>query len=718
MLNYEIRAGVVGANDAGHSHITDLEVVELGGDEFLFATNRTDGGITMWSTDLKEIGYFAYSGIDTAGSQPDITYFEAGGRDYLLVDDYGLKAVAITEKGFGKVVDLGADFSISATATFDTVTREFIVFGGMDDGSGIVRLRIDDDLTLTGQAVTSDYPDTFAGGVTDLLHVGLGGHDYLLSIAKEDPGITVWEAQKSSFIKNTHTYGTEEGFWIAAPTALETVSVGGVNYALLASSGSSSVTVMEVSPLGELLVTDHVIDDLETSFASTNALAAVNDGEHVWVAAGGSDGVTLFILNEGRLYPIETFNSAAFAGCSKLEITTTDDLLQIYSSSATGQGVSHIAIDTSLFDVTTNTGDKGGDLVLDSSGADTLSGGSGNDIFALSADGQSDTISDFQIGKDRIDLSAWAMLRSSDQLSFQTGPNGPTLSYGDETLLIRSSDGHVLTPSELADCFIFVTHLPSEPIPTLPTPVDPEPVDPTPVDPAPEPQLLFEGSEGHDTLYGNALDNILRGFDGDDILAGLGGHDRLFGGKHADTLKGGTGDDKLIGNGGADVLIGGSGADFIKGGGGSDLVKGGGQSDTIVGQKGDDVLRGQGGDDTISGGSGDDRLFGNKGNDILDGNKGADRIFGNGGDDVIILGTGDVATGGKGSDTFVFTKGRAEITDFNPRHDHLELAGYKLDDLSFNATDAGITIDFGGPNELTLDGVSSVNALISSIEFV
>ncbi|NIY73768.1 hypothetical protein HCZ30_15165 [Marivivens donghaensis] len=708
MLNYEIRAGVVGANDAGHSHITDLEVVKIGGDEFLFSTNRTDGGIIMWSTNLQEIGYFAYSGTDTAGSQPDITYFEAGGRDYLLVDDNGIKAVAISENGFGKVVDLDADFSISATATFDTVTREFIVFGGMDDGSGIVRLRIDDDLTLTGEAVTSDYPDTFAGGVTDLLHVGLEGSDYLLSIASEAPGITVWEAQRSSFIKNAHTYSTDDGLWITAPTALETVDIGGVTYALLASSGSSSVTVMQVSMAGELLLTDHVIDGLETFFANTSALAVCESGEQLWVAAGGSDGVTLFILNEGRLYLIENFNGVEFADCSALEITSADDQILIYASSASGLGVTQVVVDTSMFDVTVNNGDKGGDLVLDTSGSDTLSGGSGEDIFALSADGRTDTISDFQIGKDQIDLSAWDMLRSADQLSFQTDQDGLKLGYGYEILLIKSSDGHVLTPSELAGSFIFTTHLSSEPIPTLPTPVDP----------VPEPQVVFEGSEGHDTLIGNALNNIIRGFDGDDVLAGLDGHDRLFGGKHSDTLKGGNGDDKLTGNGGADVLIGGSGVDTIKSGGGADLAKGGGQSDTLFGQKGDDVLRGQGGDDTISGGSGDDRLFGNKGNDKLDGNQGADRIYGNGGDDVISLGTRDTATGGKGSDTFIFTKGNAEITDFNPRHDHLELTGYELGDLSFHITDAGISIDFGGQNELTLDGVSSVNSLISSIDFV
>ncbi len=708
MLDYEIRAGVVGANDAGHSHITDLEVVKFGGDEFLFSTNRTDGGITMWSTNLKEIGYFAYSGSDTAGSQPDITYFEAGGRDYLLVDDNGIKAVAITENGFGKVFDLGANFSISATATFDTVTREFIVFGGMDDGSGIVRLRIDDDLTLTGQAVTSDYPDTFAGGVTDLLHVNSDGSDYLLSIASEASGITVWDAQKSSFIKNAHTYSTEDGLWIAAPTALETVDIGDVTYALSASSGSSSVTVMQVSPTGELLSTDHVIDGLETSVANANTLAVCESDEQVWVAAGGSDGVTLFILNEGRLYLIETFSGAEFADCSALEIASVDDQIRIYASSTSGQGVTQIVVDTSTFDVTIKTGNQGSDLVLDTPRSDTLAGGSGDDIFALSADGQTDTISDFQIGKDQIDFSMWDKLRSTDQLSFQTSPNGLTLSYRDEILLIKSSDGRVLTPSELADSFIFTTHLSSEPIPTLPTPVDP----------VPEPQAVFEGSEGRDALIGNSLDNIIRGFDGDDVLAGLDGHDRLFGGKHSDTLKGGNGDDKLIGNGGADVLIGGSGTDTIKGGGGADLAKGGGQSDTLFGQKGDDVLRGQGGDDMISGGSGDDRLYGNKGNDTLYGDKGADRVFGNGGDDVIILGTGDIATGGTGSDTFTFTKGEAEITDFNPRFDHLELVGYELGDLSFHTTDAGISIDFNGQYELTLDGVSSVNALISSIDFV
>lgn len=53
----------------------------------------------------------------------------------------------------------------------------------------------------------------------------------------------------------------------------------------------------------------------------------------------------------------------------------------------------------------TLTGGAGDDVLLDGAGADRLVAGSGADVFVLAADGEADSIGDFQLGADRIDLS-------------------------------------------------------------------------------------------------------------------------------------------------------------------------------------------------------------------------------------------------------------------------------------------------------------------------
>lgn len=82
------------------------------------------------------------------------------------------------------------------------------------------------------------------------------------------------------------------------------------------------------------------------------------------------------------------------------------------------------------------------------------------------------------------------------------------------------------------------------------------------------------GTEGADTLRGDAVANIIHG---------LGGNDTLYGGAGNDTLNGGSGSDWLYGDDGDDVLDGGAGDDRLSGDRGNDtyLLYRGMGSDTI-----------------------------------------------------------------------------------------------------------------------------------------
>jgi hypothetical protein len=81
------------------------------------------------------------------------------------------------------------------------------------------------------------------------------------------------------------------------------------------------------------------------------------------------------------------------------------------------------------------------------------------------------------------------------------------------------------------------------------------------------------GGSGSDTVLGNALRNVLKGFDGADKIKGFAKVDRIVGGE---------GNDKLIGGGGGDKIWGGPGDDFIRGGPGNDKLRGGPGADVFV----------------------------------------------------------------------------------------------------------------------------------------
>ena len=72
-------------------------------------------------------------------------------------------------------------------------------------------------------------------------------------------------------------------------------------------------------------------------------------------------------------------------------------------------------------------------------------------------------------------------------------------------------------------------------------------------------------------IEGNAGNDILTGYLGDDWLHGGTGNDRLRAGPGDDSLAGSDGNDTLLAAAGDDTLSGGGGNDFLVGGSGADV---------------------------------------------------------------------------------------------------------------------------------------------------
>lgn len=222
--------------------------------------------------------------------------------------------------------------------------------------------------------------------------------------------------------------------------------------------------------------------------------------------------------------------------------------------------------------------------------------------------------------------------------------------------------------------------------------------------------LLEAAFDGNDTITGNAGEDDLFGYSGNDVIKAGNAYDIVYGDDGNDKLYGEAGPDDLYGGTGDDTLDGGAGIDWLFGGDDRDRLLGGADADELYGQGGDDYLDGGAGFDYYEGGDGNDiyvfdklgdlaiesnpnaaggtddeirtsvpieiatsliehytytgsakwvfiangehnRISGGNGLDVLDGASGNDTLQGNGGNDTLIGGKGiDVLIGGAGSD--------------------------------------------------------------------
>jgi Ca2+-binding RTX toxin-like protein len=196
-----------------------------------------------------------------------------------------------------------------------------------------------------------------------------------------------------------------------------------------------------------------------------------------------------------------------------------------------------------------------------------------------------------------------------------------------------------------------------------------------------------------------AGDNTFQGGSTNDSFNGYDGNDTLKGGAGNDTLIGGEGQDSLLGEAGADSLLGEAGFDTLLGGDGNDTLDGGAGSDSLLGE------------------AGNDSLFGGAGADFLDGGAGVNSLFGGDGNDTLVWSALNATMdGGAGINNLLFNSGATfDDTSFGVISNISKIALSDEDDLvslGTNAVTKGFTsINSNGGND-TLDA-SAINAAVT-----
>ena len=713
---------VTDPGDVGHSRITDLMITDIDGVAQLYSGTRYDGVLRQWHID---------SGVLTiADSQPFSGSLIAGGAGGLAEISVGASSAVLAGGGPGgalQVITLNTDGSFGPATPLSSLPNAFdgfqhgvtvdlpggaqSVFGALAGQVGLARLDFDASGTLQSHTIVQSATPGVTADITATTGATVDGQNFIISTSAVQNGITARAIDSAGGIISETTIGADDGLWISAPTALEVAGVGTETYLVLASAGTDSLSVIELGADGNMAVRDHVLDGRETRFGGVTSLDVITTQGKTYVIAGGADdGVSVFVLLEGGFLlhrdTIADTDDVGLDNVSAIAARGGNTGLDIFVASSSETGVTQLRFDTGAAGETQTAGLAGGvmtgtdggdilqghdgddmisagqgnDVLRDGAGVDTMSGGAGADVFILSADGQTDTITDFTVGEDQIDLSLWPMLRDISQLFISLRSDGMQITYGDEILHVQSADGGPIDYRTLVTTdLIGASRLPVGITPGYPGPATPAPpLDAPPTIPQPDP-----GSE-------NSMFTPLQ-------LISAGNLAVLRGSLSSPPSATGSGD-VMNGRDIADVLISNDGFDLIFAGDGADTVQANAGDDTIFGRDGDDTLMGGAGADTLYGGAGADRLDGGTGQDLL--------------------------IGGAGADTFVFNNGTDRIADFEQGVDHILLDPALWTGLTSAAdvwfyygdvVDTRATIDFENGNVLIIDGVTDPGTLAADI---
>ena len=622
------------------SGINDLELVVQGGKTILYSATRAGGGVLALevgpSLTLLDQEYIA-PGVSLP-TEATIETVTINGTSHLIVtgaNQAGVNAYGISATGaLNAPIQLPGSLAGAITAqTVMQIGATTYFYAARLNESTIYTYSVaaNGTMTLVGTRVLdSAHPGVDIGA---MIPVTVGTQRFLVSVSLDSDVVRAFAVGANGVLGATTSMGMPQGLGVADPSAVRTVEMGGVTYLVVASTISSSISVIGLAADGSMFVTDHVMDTLDTRFQSVQAVATVKVGDRAFVFAGGADdGLTVMtLMPDGRLMvcgQILGSPSLPIDNISALTARVVGGVIELFIGTE-GTGITRLQIDpgtlapirtgTLSADTLTGTatgdmiiggdgaeqilGDAGNDILSDGGGADTLFGGAGADLFVLTADGEIDRIADFQFGIDRIDLSGWGRISSVASLTITATATGATVAWGNELLELVTPNGLPLLPEnfQLTD-FVGLWH-------EMPTPPDPA-----------------------NLRYGTNQIDVLVGTSGDDFFLVSSGADTIDGGAGFDTvvLTGATGAIRInldAPNHSTNIAVGQIyiSIEGIIGSYFSDTLTGSTLANRIDGLDGNDRLNGGAANDTVIGGNGNDTILGGLGADIIDGGVGRDR---------------------------------------------------------------------------------------------
>ena len=620
------------------SRLTGIERIDLrplGDSDGVIVGDLTGTGVTLVAVDLAG----TVGGVVGDGAVDTVSRGGSSGNDTL---------VATIAGGTISVTGLSTQVTISH---FDPTDNLSIGGGDGNDmlnaaqlADGLIRVQMGGDAG-NDKLIGSRGNDTLWGGVGNDTIVGGRGRDSVILGAGND--LFEWKAGDGNDVVN----GDDgiDTLRITGNAADETITITAFGAARV-SRGASIVDAFEleriqvralggadsiaVSDLSATTVTSVLVDLAATAGGGaadkkvdtvTAAGTGNNDVIGISVSNGGivasglstalrithADATDILAIDGGKgddsisaaNLPAGTMSLSLSGGDGQDTLTGTGGNDRIRGGAGNDLAVLGAGNDT----FTWSTGD-GADLVKGGGGLDTwvYSGGAGADVVGFAAAGGRVEISfSFLEQVERIRVSAGAgadIITVNDlagtglqQVLIDLGGTGASGDGAQDVVDAVAGAGNDTIGVSLSDGVVSVSGLATQVTASRAEAIDvlnvfggegKDTITASTV-PADAMQLVLDGGSGNDIVTGSAGVDTARGQAGNDTLNGAGGADMLNGGADSDRLTGGGGNDTLLGGLGGDVLLGGLGDDFVLGGSGNDTITGGGNDLMMYTEPGD-----------------------------------------------------------------------------------------------------------------------------------
>jgi len=479
VINFNIAGTVVDDLATELRGLSDIDIVQVDGRWLLVVASQADSAITTFElasdgtpTLVDSQSYSIHSGTRTVWR---LNYAFSSGDFLILPATRYEDQTALFKLHSSGILSPPRDGGITGDGLG---ISETVVIGGSNyifaqsySTQRLMVYRLSSSQHLAEVQILHDSDAVFLGDISALEHIQIGTAHFLVVTSAFDAGLSSYQINTNGHLSLVDTVPPDAGAGFAKPQALAALETGGQNFVVMASAGSSSLTVYRIGANGNFRETDHLIDSLETRFQGASVLESFTfQNRQFLVAAGSDDGITVLELwADGTLHVesslADTYDTT-LANVSGLAVQILNGVPVLFVSSATDHGFTRIelSISTSYREIRGGraedellgspgndkifgnenddilNGAAGDDWLEDGSGADILTGGAGADVFSFVQDGETDIITDFDITEDHIDLSKFTDIHSFEDLRIVSGCGGVLIYAADEFFKLEFGD--------------------------------------------------------------------------------------------------------------------------------------------------------------------------------------------------------------------------------------------------------------------------------------
>lgn len=494
MITFTVGGLAVDSQETALQGASDVRLVGEAGAWRLVVSAEADSALTVFGFSASGIGpvlgeqrFTSTSGLRTVRG---IEAFEVDGTALIApMTRYEDRAKLYTLAASGALVrqDPGLGAELGCSLGWTNAAGAGFLFAQTAGSAALTSYRIGADFALEQVQAVADTGALPLADISAMATARVDGEDILFVASAWDAGLASFRIGAGGTLTHEETILPGDGSGFARPSKLAAVEVEGQDFLVMASAGTSSLTVYAVGAGGTLTETDHEIDSLETRFQGASRLAAFTLEGRAYVAAAGSDdGVS--VLEVTRFGQLRHAGSLAdtyeitLDNVSGLEARVIDGVPWLFVTSPTDHGVTALRLEIAPDPDAIRGGDEGSylrgtsgadtmiggagndqlearggaDVIHDGAGADELWGDGGRDTFVFTPDMTRDVIADFQPGYDTIDLSAYPGVSRFSDLVLVDGCEGVLVFVGGDVLLVADTDTLEMTTDLLhAQNFLF-----------------------------------------------------------------------------------------------------------------------------------------------------------------------------------------------------------------------------------------------------------------------